>query len=335
MEDATTFEDAWEAKYGQVSASDPAEEAAAPAAAEPEAGVEAESSVAVTEGEPAEETAQAGGTPSEPPQAGEEVVPRSQYEGTKVRYIAEERKRRELEQRLAEMEQRLAQPPKDDASKPPALELDESEQAELDAFRKAHPNLAKATVDNPRTAAHWQKLLLERGEDEVAAIYDASVSAAAGPVETVRAELERRDAEQRRTAAEAHLAAIEGQHPDWSSLLVNPAPQHEQDRYHPEFVSWVDMLPFKVAQGVAWAVQQGAADDVNKVIAAYKAYRANRSGAASTRGTQQPSSQPLSAQARAAAQAATVVPTRGTASPRSRPGGDATFEELWVAKYGT
>jgi hypothetical protein len=322
MEDQAveTFEDAWDAKYAAEPADDTpvveaAEEAAIPEEAPaPEAPEPAQASL--------NDTAQQAPDQPASPQADELTALRNKYEGTKARYQAEERKRKELEARLAEVEAKQNAP-----KSAPELDLDDLETGEIEAFRKAHPEIAKATVDNPRLAARWQKLLLERGEDEVIVTYETARGEASGAEQKVMQELQRRD-------AEAHLKAIEAQHPDWQDLIVNPVPQHEQDIYNPAFTGWVGMLPMNVGQSVVWALQNGTAEQVNTVLKAFKDYRANEQRAKTPpqRGNHT-NAPPRSPQMQAAAKAAMAVPSKGAPPPKSRPGGDATFEELWEAKY--
>lgn len=313
--EATTFEDAWDAKYAVDSGAEEAAEtpAAEEAAQEPEVAAPAEAEEPPQASDPGDEPA------ASPPQADEMEALRKRYEGTKARYQAEERKRKELEARLQEIEAQQTRPKSD-----PSLGLDDVEAEEIEAFRKAHPDIAKATVDDPKLAARWQKLLLERGEDEVIVTFETARGQASGVKEELSAEFSRRD-------AAAHLKAIEDEHPDWQSLVVNPAPQHEQDTYAPEFVGWLGMLPMQVGQGVVWALQNGNASQVNTVLRAYKEYRTGASQKTPPRAPA--NTPPLTAERQAAAKAAMAVPSKGAPPPKSRPGDNATFDELWEAKY--
>ncbi len=335
--EATTFEDAWDAKY----AAEPGEAEQEGKAADGSAAEMSDQSAPQVEApgqsqelpdhiEPGEQTEPSPQPPKTDGDDGEDF--RTKYEGIKPRYQAEERKRKAAESRVQELEQRLRE--LEERSKPPAqkvapgLNLDDAEIGEIEDFRRKHPDIAKATVDNPDLSANWQKLLLERGEDEVIVTYETARGSASGAEKKVMAELERRD-------AEAHLHAIESEHPDWRELVVNPNPQNQQDLLHPDFVQWIDMLPMKVGQGVVWACQHGNATNVNTIFQAYKDYRANlqaqkpesQRGQASTPSYRTPQQQ-------AAVRGAMAVPGKGTPPPKPGPGSNATFDELWDAKYG-
>jgi hypothetical protein len=313
--EATTFEDAWDAKYAADSGAEEAAETPAveEAAKEPEAAAPVEAEVQTQASAPSDERAVS------PPQADEVEALRKRYEGTKARYQAEERKRKELEARLQEIEAQQTRPKSD-----PSLGLDDVETEEIEAFRNAHPDIAKATVDDPKLAARWQKLLLERGEDEVIVTFETARAQAARAEEKFDAELRRRD-------AMAHANAVDRIAPDWKELVLNPAPQHENDVYAPEFVQWVNRLPMEVARGVVWALQDGQAEHLGTVFDAYRQYRASASSKTPPRAPA--NTPPLTAERQAAAKAAMAVPSKGAPPPKSRPGDNATFDELWEAKY--
>lgn len=314
-----SFEDVWKEKYSEPEV-EVAAETSVEAAPGPEAAPEKERLEAAPEPEATPEPA-----PQEKPEPQDDYrkelerlrAVEQKHKSEEGRYVRELRARQELEAKVKALEEHNAR-----TSNPP-LDLDETEQGEVEDFRKKHPDIAKATVDGPRGSV-WQKLLLERGDDEIIAVYDAARSEATGAREQVMGEFHRRD-------AESHLAQIEKEHPDWVELTVNPNPQHEQDVYRPEFVQWVQMLPNQVAVGVIDALKGGTAKQVNTVIQAYKEYR---KGPQSPGGTEQKQAPPRAPQNSAAAKAAMAVPSRGTPPPKaSAAGNNASFEDLWRAKY--
>lgn len=249
-------------------------------------------------------------------EAYEKLLHRVKTEDGRLPHVVDEN--RQLRARLREMEAEAAEQAAN--IRHVNFTPDEVEAEDIAAFRKNYPEVAKATVDGKKASA-WQKLLVDRGPEEVVALYETRVEDNAGAVEELRAELQRRDHEK-------HLADIEAKHPDWVDLVVNKAPQHSNDTYNPEFVGWVETLPYKAAQGVVWAIQNGTAAQINEVLDHYKAHRNARSAPAGAP-QKSPAAQPT--QARKVAPGALAVPQRGAPHPPKGQLDPNDYEGAWAS----
>lgn len=172
--------------------------------------------------------------------------------------------------RMDEYRQRVEAAERQRAEQPalPGFEPDEVEKEEIEAFRKKHPEIAKDTVDGKKAAA-WQKLLVNRGEDELLTLYDVSRATAEESSAEIRAELAQR-------ATRDHYAAIEAKHPGWQQLLANPNPRNADDIFHPEFSQFVMGLPFQEGQLAVSIIKEGTSDQVVHLISAFKDWRSRR-----------------------------------------------------------
>jgi hypothetical protein len=180
----------------------------------------------------------------------------------------------EYNQRLAEMEQARAKPAA------PSFEPDEVEKEEIEEFRKKHPDIAKATIDGAKGGA-WQKLLVNRGEDELLTLYEVNSSVADERTAEIREDLGRR-------ATRDHYATIETAHPDWMQLVANPAPKSADDVFNPEFAGFVMGLPYSEGQLAVQIIKEGKPDQVIALISAFKNWRSKRPASPSKSQPQDP-----------------------------------------------
>lgn len=236
-------------------------------------------------GATAPEEAPAAPAPKEEPAAPKEEAapaapePKAQPAEVPVDYRAlyeKERQRADSMQglyqsRMDEYRQRVEAAERQRAEQPavPGFEPDEIEKEEIEAFRKKHPEIAKDTVDGKKAAA-WQKLLVNRGEDELLTLYEVNRSTAEDSAAEIREELNRR-------ATNDHYAAIEAKHPGWMQLLANPTPKNQDDIFSPDFSQFVMGLPFQEGQLAVRIIQGGTSDQVVALISAFKDWQGRRS----------------------------------------------------------
>jgi hypothetical protein len=262
--------------------------AAAPVTPEPTAALESAPS----------QPAQTDGSDAEAERRHQEELQRIRTHNGRV--IADERRKRE------ELEAEVQRLKNDQSQAKVHFQPDELEKEEIEKFRKANPEVAKRTIDGPKGKL-WQKLLVERGSDDLIAQHELVQEG----VESVRREV--RD-EIASNHAKAHIQAIETAHPDLRQVIGNPTPQNPNDLYNHDFVNWVRQLPYDTAKDVVRIMDKGTATEIIETVNAYKEYR-QPSGSGQNQTTPAASPKPAPSQK---VRAALAVPSRGATPPRPK-----------------
>lgn len=236
---------------------------------------------------------------------------------------SESKRIQELEQKLKsfENEKRLSR-------------YDEVDRNEIEKFQKENPELALLTIGNSSKGEYWEKILLNRGAEELEVLYNISVNE--NPeVEQIKQRLEMEDRNR-------FNKAIEEVHPDWREITLNPEPENENDGYNRDFVAWIGSLPRNIAEEAARRIlpgtpqrRGGTPEEINEVISAYKLHlqhmQSQRVNDNRTNSSNVASNNTINSDAKQI----TAVKRSGNSEPNTNTKrSNLTFDELYERKYG-
>ena len=189
------------------------------------------------------------------------------YDSMMGRLQAEQRKRQELEARLAALESAPEQKPA--APEPTPVTVPDELKEDVAALQKRDPQLAAIVLEDSPEGKKLRKALEEYGVDY--AEERASTIKLRRDLEVKLASIEAKTAgvvEQ--TATQAFYAQIGAQHPEWVELATNQSRAAEFNTFMDGVRSWAEGKPFREGQRLFKVIEAGTPGEINQLLSQYK-----------------------------------------------------------------
>jgi hypothetical protein len=190
----------------------------------------------------------------------DEVVPRAHYNSMLGRLQAEQRKARELEDRLAKLEQA---PPE------AKVEVPEELKTEIEELTKRDPQLAAIVLEDSKDGERLRKGLEEYGVDYAEERAD-TIRMRREVHQTVASVQSTAQNVVRETKVSAFYAAVAEKHKDWVDVVTDPARRPEYDAYMKEVRTWAESLPYAEGAKAFRVMEQGTPTEVVGLLDRFK-----------------------------------------------------------------
>ena len=269
MDDKTLKDQQDEQEFAAAFAEDEPSDASAPAddrPAEKDPDGEGSTPVEAPPEEPGTEENNDGGKPEEKGLSELEKKAHG-YDSMMGRLQAEQRKRQELEARLAALESDPAK--KQAAPEPTPVSVPDEIKEDVATLQKRDPHLAAIVLEDSTDGAKLRKALEEYGADY--AEERAATIKLRRDLESKLASIEAKTAgvvEQ--TATQAFYAQIGAKHPDWVELATDQSRAAEFSTFMDGVRSWAETKPFKEGQRLFQIIEAGTPGEVNMLLDQYK-----------------------------------------------------------------
>jgi hypothetical protein len=186
------------------------------------------------------------------------------YDSMLGRLQAEQRRRQELEERLAKLEQPEQQ------KAPTTIEVPADLKTEIEELTNRDPQLAAIVLEDSKDGEKLRKSLEEYGVDYAEERADTirlrrEVRQKVSSVEATT-QSAMRDAK-----ADAFYSAVSVKHPDWVSVTTDPARRQDYDAYMANVRSWAESLPYAEGAAAFRVMEKGTPAEVVDLLDRYKA----------------------------------------------------------------
>lgn len=186
------------------------------------------------------------------------------YDSMLGRLQVEQRKRQELEERLAKLEQA------DQQQDVKTVEVPDDLKTELEELTKRDPQLAAIVLEDSKDGEKLRKGLEEYGIDYAEERADTirmrrEVHQKVSSVEAIT-QTAARDAK-----VSAFYQAVSVKHPDWVSITTDPARRQEYDAYMANVRSWAESLPYADGADAFRIMEKGTPAEVTDLLDRFKA----------------------------------------------------------------
>lgn len=209
--------------------------------------------------QPADQAAEKAAAAKQPVEH-DEVVPKSHYDSMFGRLQAEQRRARELEERLSKLE--LAPAAK-------SVEVPAELQTEIEELSKRDPQLAALVLEDSKDGERLRKGLEEYGVDYAEERAD-TIRMRREVRQTVTSVQASTESAVQETKVNAFYAAVGEKHKDWVDVTTDPARRPEYDAYMKDVRAWAESLPYAEGANAFRVMEKGTPAEVIDLLDRFK-----------------------------------------------------------------